>query len=63
MHLNALIKQEGFYSSLIITRAQEPRKHISLAERFKDWDGKPYELSDEDSAWLKPKEKIRCTFA
>ena len=39
-------------NGLIITRAKEPRRHISLAERFKNWDGQPYELTDEDKAWL-----------
>jgi hypothetical protein len=31
------------------------RKHISLEERFKNypnWDGKPYELTEEDLAWI-----------
>ena len=37
---------------LIITRAKEPRRHISLAERLKDWDGQPYELTGEDTEWL-----------
>ena len=37
---------------LIITRAMEPRRHIPLAERLKDWDGQPYEPTDEDRAWL-----------
>ena len=37
---------------LIITRAKEPRRHISLAERLKDWDGQSYELTDEDREWL-----------
>ena len=37
---------------LIITRAKEPRRHIPLAERFKNWDGKPYEMTTEDKEWL-----------
>jgi antitoxin component of MazEF toxin-antitoxin module len=37
---------------LMITRAKEPRKHIPLADRLKDWDSKPYELASEDSEWL-----------
>ena len=37
---------------LLITRAQEPRRHIPLAERFKDWDGQPYETTAEDNEWL-----------
>jgi len=36
---------------LIIIRAKEPRRHIPLVERFKDWDGQAYELIDEDRAW------------
>ena len=37
---------------LIITRAKEPRRHIPLAERLKDWNNPAYELNDEDRAWL-----------
>ena len=37
---------------LIITRTKEPRKHITLAERLKEWDGQPYEIKDEDREWL-----------
>lgn len=32
-----------------------PRRHITLAERLKDWDGQPYELTDEDREWLNMK--------
>ena len=39
-------------NGLIITRAAEPRRHIPLAERLKDWSGMPYELDDEDREWL-----------
>jgi len=39
-------------NGLIITLAKEPRRHISLAERLKDWDGQAYEVTDEDRAWL-----------
>jgi len=39
-------------NKLIVTRAQEPRRHIPLAERLKDWDGQPYEPAGEDMAWL-----------
>jgi len=39
-------------NGLVITRADEPRKHISLEERFKDWDDQPYEITDEDREWL-----------
>jgi len=37
---------------LIISRVKEPRRHIPLSERLKDWDGQPYELNGEDKAWL-----------
>jgi len=37
---------------LIITRAKEPRRHIPLAERLKDWDGQPCEVTAEDREWL-----------
>jgi len=37
---------------LLITRAKEPRRHIPLAERLKNWNGQPYELTDEDKEWL-----------
>ena len=38
-------------NGLLITRVKEPRKHIPLAERFRNWDGQAYELTDEDSEW------------
>lgn len=40
---------------LIITRIKEPRKHIPLAERLKNWDDRPYETTDEDKEWLNTK--------
>ena len=39
-------------SGLLITRAREPRRHIPLSERLKDWDGRPYEIIKEDREWL-----------
>ena len=39
-------------NGLLITRVKESHRRISLEERFKDWDGQPYELTDEDKAWL-----------
>jgi antitoxin component of MazEF toxin-antitoxin module len=41
---------------LIISSAKKPRRHVPLAERLKDWDGKPYELTAEDREWqaMKP---------
>jgi hypothetical protein len=34
----------------------EPRRHIPLVERLKNWDGQPYELTEEDREWqdMKP---------
>ena len=46
------VEVRAIYNGLIITRAKEPRRHIALAERLKNWDGQPYELTDEDKAWL-----------
>jgi antitoxin component of MazEF toxin-antitoxin module len=37
---------------LIITHAKEPRKHVSLAERLKDWNGQPYDVTEEDKEWM-----------
>jgi hypothetical protein len=34
------------------TSTTTPRKHITLAERIKDWHGEPYTLTDEDRAWI-----------
>ena len=39
-------------NGMIITSAKEPRRHIPLAERLKDWDGQPYKTTDEDREWL-----------
>jgi antitoxin component of MazEF toxin-antitoxin module len=41
---------------LVISCAKEMRRHISLAERLKDFQGQPYELTDEDKQWqdMKP---------
>jgi len=39
-------------NGLLITCAREPRKHILLSERLKNWEGQPYELTDEDKEWL-----------
>ncbi|MDR0903022.1 MAG: hypothetical protein LBM59_00125 [Ruminococcus sp.] len=41
--------------TITITKIKEQRKHIPLEERAKQckgWDGKPYELTDEDREWL-----------
>ena len=39
-------------NGLIITHVKEPRRRISLEDRLKDWDGHPYEITDEDREWL-----------
>jgi len=39
-------------NGLIITHVKEPHRRVSLEERLKNWDGQPYELTDEDKAWL-----------
>ena len=36
----------------IVIIKQEKKKHIPLAERLKDWDGQPYQPTDEDRQWL-----------
>ncbi|MDR2898034.1 MAG: AbrB/MazE/SpoVT family DNA-binding domain-containing protein [Spirochaetaceae bacterium] len=37
---------------LMVSCVKEPRRHIPLAERLKNWDGNPYELTDEDRQWI-----------
>jgi len=39
-------------NQIIIKKSRKHREHIPLAERLKDWSGQPYELNDEDKAWL-----------
>jgi antitoxin component of MazEF toxin-antitoxin module len=49
------VKVEAQEDYIIITKVKEPRKHIPLEERAEHclgWDGKPYELTDEDREWL-----------
>jgi antitoxin component of MazEF toxin-antitoxin module len=36
---------------LTVTCVKEPRRHIPLSERLKNWDGMPYEFTDEDMEW------------
>lgn len=38
--------------NIIIKKSEKKRVHIPLAERLKNWDGKPYALTDEDRQWL-----------
>ena len=47
-----LITENG---NIIIKKLKNKKEHIPLAERLKDWDGKPYELTDEDKQWLNMK--------
>ena len=37
---------------IVIVKSKSKREHIPLAERLKDWNGQPYELSTEDKEWL-----------
>ena len=49
-------------NGLLITSIKEPRRHIPLTERLKDWNGQSYELTDEDREWvnLEPKGDEIC---
>jgi antitoxin component of MazEF toxin-antitoxin module len=49
------VKLEAQEDYIIITKLKEPRKHITLeerAERLAGFDGKPYEITEEDREWL-----------
>ena len=37
---------------LVLTHIKESRRHITLAERLKNWEGQPYEITGEDKEWL-----------
>jgi len=39
-------------NQIVIKKLRNHREHIPLAERLKNWNGKPYELNDEDKEWL-----------
>ena len=39
-------------NQIVIKKTGNRREHVPLAERLKDWDGQPYELSSEDKAWI-----------
>jgi antitoxin component of MazEF toxin-antitoxin module len=50
-------------NKIIITRIEEKRRHKPISERIKDWNGQPYELTDEDREWLNMPavgEEIEC---
>ena len=38
--------------NIIIKKSESKKTHKTIQERFKNWDGKPYELTDEDKEWL-----------
>jgi antitoxin component of MazEF toxin-antitoxin module len=49
------VRIEANEGIITITKIREPRKHIPMSERVKmckGWDGKPYELTEEDREWL-----------
>ena len=39
-------------NKIIIKKSRNKKEHISLAERLKNWNDKPYELISEDKEWL-----------
>ena len=41
---------------IVIVKPRSKREHIPLAERLKDWNGQPYEMTNEDKEWqdMKP---------
>ena len=44
-----LIAEHG---QIIIKKSEKKRSHIPLSERLSGWDGKPYDVLDEDREWL-----------
>ena len=42
-------------NSIIIKKVEKKRTHIPLAQRLKNWDNIPYELTAEDDMWLNMK--------
>ena len=44
-----LITENG---NIVIKKSKSKREHIPLAERLKDWNDRPYELTEEDTEWL-----------
>jgi len=39
-------------NKIVIKKATRKRTHVPLAERLKGWNGRPYELTNEDRDWL-----------
>jgi len=52
---NDLVDVVAEGGQIIIKKSEKRRKHIPLSERLKNWDGKPYEVLDEDKKWLEMK--------
>ena len=52
---NDLVDVVAEDGQIIIKKSEEKRKHIPLSERLKAWNGKPYEILDEDKQWLEMK--------
>jgi hypothetical protein len=50
---NQMVNKEAEEKRINITNNK--RRHIPLSERMKlctEWDGKPYELTEEDRQWI-----------
>jgi len=43
------------FDKIIIRKAKPKREHVSLRKRLKGWKGKPYQLTDEDRAFVNMK--------
>lgn len=39
-------------NKLVIKKTRKYKEHIPLSERLSDWNGQPYELTNEDKDWL-----------
>jgi len=37
---------------IVIKKVVKKRRHIPLSERFKNREGKPYEITGEDKTWI-----------
>ena len=42
-------------NAIIIKKVAKKREHIPLSKRLEGWQGKPYELTEEDEQWLNAK--------
>ncbi|MCL2528013.1 MAG: AbrB/MazE/SpoVT family DNA-binding domain-containing protein [Defluviitaleaceae bacterium] len=49
---NEQVKIIATHSKITIKKLKSNRTHIPLAERIKNWNRQPYELTDEDREWL-----------